>query len=104
MTKITDTRIEELEKLTERKEKLKEKLQKKKDQMKVIQDAMERGETVDLIMSSSTAALNNRGKKAHSDTGEDLLDILEMAIERIEEMYEEVTQELEGLKELMGTS
>lgn len=102
--RITDARIEELEKLRERKDELKERIKKKKDGMKEILDAMERGETADIILSSSTAALNKRGKNVSKFTNEDMLEIQEMAIERLEEDYSKVEEELNGLKELMGLS
>lgn len=102
--KITDVRIEELEKLKELKEKLQQKIQRKKDKMREIRDAMETGETADIILSSSAAALNKRGKEASNFTNEDLLEIQEMAIERLEEQFSKVQDELNGLMELMGLS
>ncbi|KAF4626306.1 hypothetical protein G7Y89_g11854 [Cudoniella acicularis] len=98
--RITNARIEELEKLKERKDELKEKIKEKKDKMKEIRDAMERGDTADMILSSSAAALNKRGKETSNLTNEDLLEIQEMAIERLEEQFSKVEEELKQLKDM----
>ena len=102
--KITDARIEELESLERLKEELKEKIQEKKDKMKEIRDAMERGDTADVILSSSTAALKRRGKEAFNLTNDDPLDALDIAVERLEEQFSKVDEELNHLKELIGSS
>ncbi len=60
--KITEARIEELERLKQLKQDLQEKISKKKGKMEEIRDAIEDGGTAEIILSSSAAALNNRGK------------------------------------------
>jgi len=104
MPKITDARIEELKKLAELKGKLKEKIEKKKGTMKKIRDAMEVGGTADIMLSSSTAALTRRRKETSTLTNEDLLESLDMTIERLEERFSKVTEELDQLKELTKSS
>jgi len=65
--KIIEARIEELERLKQLKEDLKEKINKK-GKMEEIRDAIERGGTAEIILSSSAAALNNRGKESSNFT------------------------------------
>jgi hypothetical protein len=72
--------------------------------MEAILDAMERGGTADIILSSSTAALDKRGKAVSNFTSEDLLEIQEMAIKRLEERFSKVGEELNGLKKLTKLS
>lgn len=102
--KITDSRVKELESLERLKEELKEKIQEKKDKMKEIRDAMKRGDTADVILSSSTAALKRQGKEAFNLTNDDLLDVLDIAVKRLEEQFSKVDEELNNLKKLMGSS
>lgn len=56
-TKITSARIDELESLQRRKDNLQEKIQEKKDKMTEIRNAMENGDTADIMVSSSAATL-----------------------------------------------
>lgn len=98
-TKITDARIEELERLKQLKEDLIEKIQKRKDEMKEIRDAMERGETADIMLSSSAAALSARGKESSNFINDELLEIEELVIERLEEQLSKVEEEIDGLKD-----
>lgn len=98
-TKITDARIEELERLKQRKEDLIEKIQRRKDEMKEIRDAMDRGETAGIMLSSSAAALSARGKEPSNFTNDELLEIEELVIERLEEQLSEVEIEIDGLKD-----
>jgi hypothetical protein len=65
---------------------------------------MEHGETAGIILAVSTASLIRRGKEASAFTNQDLLEIQEMAIQRLEEQFLKVEKELNSLKELMGIS
>ena len=86
------------------KQKLSEKIQEEREKMKEIRDAMEHGDIADIILSSSSTALNRRGKEASTLTNDDLLEALEIAVERLEEQFSKVNEELNHLKELMGSS
>ena len=102
--KITDARIEQLKKLMQLKEDLKERINKKTEEMKEIRHAMERGGTTSIILSSTVAALIKRGKKSSNLTNEDVLEIQQVAIDRLEEQSSKAEGELKELKELMESS
>ena len=99
--KITDHRIQELERKIKRRDELKEKIQEEKDAMKAIADAMKKGSTGVLISSSSKAAKDARNKDSSTLTNEDILDTYDITIRRLEEQYKKVEEELKGLEELM---
>jgi hypothetical protein len=103
-TKITSARIEELESLQKRKENLQEKIQEKKDKMTEIRNAMEDGDTADIMGSSSTAALEKRGKKTSTLTNDDLLAALDIVIDRLVNETLKVDEELQNLKDLVGSA
>jgi len=103
-TKITSARIEELKSLQRRKDDLQEKIQEKKDKMTEIRNAMEDGDTADIMLSSSTAALRKRGKEPSTLTNEDLLEALDIAIDRLEEEKLDVDEELRNLKDLVDSA
>ncbi|KAK5653234.1 hypothetical protein OQA88_9133 [Cercophora sp. LCS_1] len=61
-----------------------------------------KGDTEELISSSSKAARDARNKGGSSTlTNQDVIDTYTIAIERLEEEYEKAEEELKGLKELM---
>ncbi|KAL5324173.1 hypothetical protein ACEPPN_008717 [Leptodophora sp. 'Broadleaf-Isolate-01'] len=62
--------------------------------MTEIRNAMEDGGTADIMSSSSKAALRRRGKEPSSLTN-DMLDALDIAIDRLEEEVLKVDEELE---------
>ncbi|GAB1312002.1 hypothetical protein MFIFM68171_02212 [Madurella fahalii] len=100
--KITDARIQELDRKIKRRDELKEKIQKEKDALNAIRNAISKGDTEELISSSSKAARDARNKGGSSTlTNQDVIDTYTIAIERLEEEYEKVEEELKGLKELM---
>lgn len=99
--KITDDRIQELERKIKRRDELQEKIQKEKDAMKVIDDAIKKGNTSAFISSSSKAAKDARNKDSSTLTNEDILDAYDMTIRRLEEQYKKAEEELKGLEELM---
>lgn len=103
-TKITSARIEELESLQRRKQNLQEKIQEKKDKMTEIRNAMEDGDTAEIMGSSSAAALRKRGKEPSTLTNEDLLEALDSAVDRLEEEKLEVDEELKNLKDLIDSA
>src|SRR4051812_12150221 len=99
-TKITTARIEQLEVLQRRKDSLQEKILEKKKIMTEIRNAMEDGGTADIMSSSSKAALKRRGNEPSTLTNDDVLDSLDIAIERLEEEMGNLDDELQELKDL----
>jgi hypothetical protein len=72
--------------------------------MTEIRNAMEDGDTADIMVSSSTAALRKQGKEPSTLTNEDLLEALDIAIDRLEEEKLEVDEELKDLKDLFNSA
>ena len=72
--------------------------------MTEIRDGMESQGTADLMSSSSAAALRRRGKETSNLTNADVLDTLDMAIDRLQEEMSEVEGELEKFKDLVGSA
>ncbi|PVH68094.1 hypothetical protein DL98DRAFT_522961 [Cadophora sp. DSE1049] len=103
-TKITQARIQELESLQRRKADLQERIQAKKDEMTKIRDGMESEGTADMMSSSSAAALRRRGKETSKLTNADVLESLDMAIDRLQEEMLEVEGELKKFKDLVGSA
>ena len=98
--KITDARIQELERLRSLKEELKEKIEAEQDGMQTILDSIN-VETQELVSSSSRAAKDARGRGPSSLDHQDVIEVHKMAIERLEEQFSKVVKELEELEELM---
>lgn len=93
--KITDARINYLERLMALKADMKAKLQKKKDEIKEMRAAMESGGTPDLVLSSAAAALSIRGVGPSVwATKVEEVETLRLAVQRVEEMYAGVEEEL----------
>lgn len=99
-TKITDARMKELEQLTKLKDDLKEKIRAHKAEMQRLRDTMD-AEARESISSSSRAAKKRRGKDQSSLNHQEVVDSLDITIARLEEHYNNVDNELEGLKGLM---
>lgn len=98
--KITDARIKELERLRKLKEDLKEKIQTEQDAMQAILNSMN-GDAQILVFSSSKAAKDARGKESSNLSHQEIVDSYKIAIERLEEQFSKVEEELKGLEELM---
>jgi len=98
--KITSARIDELESLQKRIDSLQEKIQKTKDEMEEINNGMEDGDTANIMVSSSKAALRKRGKEPSTLTNQDQLDSLDIAREHLEEEKAKAAEELKNLKDL----
>ena len=60
--KISNAHIDRLKRLKKLKEGLTEKINKKKEEIQEIHDMIERGQTAEMILSSSAAALNIQGE------------------------------------------
>lgn len=101
--KITDARIQELERLQSLKNELKEKIEAEQDGMQTILDSMN-AEAQELVSSSSRAAKDARGKGSSSLDHQDVVEAHKLAIERLEEQFSEVVKELEELEELMKST
>jgi len=101
--KITDARIEELQKLKDLKNELSDKIQTQKDEMQKILDSMD-DEAQEFALSSSKAAKAARGKASSSLNHQDTIDALELTIARLEEDYSRVERELEDLEEAMNST
>jgi hypothetical protein len=99
--KITDARMEELERLVQLKEELQKKLQDTRDAMEEIRKSMRRDGVSDLISSSSNAAKKGRKKAPSTLNHEEVLETYTLAMARLGEDFEKVDQELRGLQELM---
>jgi len=98
--KITDARIKELERVKKLKEDLKGKIQAQQDAMQAILDSMD-DDAQALVSSSSKAAKDARGKESSTLNHQDLVDSYKITIERLEEEFSKVEEELKGLEELM---
>ncbi|KAF8847264.1 hypothetical protein BDZ45DRAFT_347781 [Acephala macrosclerotiorum] len=96
--KITDARIEELQRLKSLKEQLRAQIQMKQDDMQKILDSMN-DEAQESVSSSSKAAKAARGKASSSLDHQDIIDAHEMAVARLEEEFSGVERELEELEE-----
>jgi chromosome segregation ATPase len=101
--KITDARIEELQKLIDLKNKLNDKIQAQKDAMQKILNSMD-DEAQEFASSSSKAAKAARGKASSSLNHQDTIDALELTIARLEGDYSRVERELKGLEETMNST
>jgi uncharacterized protein (DUF3084 family) len=101
--KITDARIEELQKLKDLKNELSDKIQTQKDDMQKILDSMD-DEAQEFASSSSKAAKAARGKASSSLNHQDTIDALELTLARLEEDYSRVERELEDLEKAMSSS
>lgn len=100
--KITDARIEELKALKSRRDGLVERIQVEREGMEALLKLMDT-ETRESTQSSSRAAKEKRGKEKDRSkfSHEEAIDIHQMAIERLQENYSQVTKELEGLEKLV---
>jgi len=101
--KITDARIDELQRLKDLKKELSEKIQTQKDDMQKILDTMD-DEAQEVASSSSKAAKAARGIASSSLNHQDTIDTLELTIGRLEEDYSGVEKELEELEEAMKST
>ncbi|KAF4633967.1 hypothetical protein G7Y89_g4147 [Cudoniella acicularis] len=101
--KITDARIEELQKLKDLKNELSDKIQMQKDDMQKILDSMD-DEAQEFASSSPKAAKAARGKAPSSLNHQDTIDALELTIARLEDDYSIVERELEKLEEAMNST
>jgi hypothetical protein len=100
--KITDARIEELQRLKNLKEQLRAQIQIEQDDMQKILDSMN-DEAQESVSSSSKAAKAARGKTSSSLDHQDVIDAHEMAIARLEEEFSGVERELEELEEAINS-
>jgi uncharacterized protein YoxC len=98
-TKITDARIAELERLTKLKKSLQDDINGKKAEMQKILNSMN-AESQAMASSSSNAVKERRGKGTSRLDHQDVIDSLDIAIERLEADYAKVDKELETLKKL----
>jgi methyl-accepting chemotaxis protein len=101
--KITDARIDELQRLKDLKKELSDKIQTQKDDMQKILDTMD-DEAQEVASSSSKAAKAARGIASSSLNHQDTIDALELTIGRLEEDYSGVERELEELEEAMNST
>ncbi|GAB1311845.1 hypothetical protein MFIFM68171_02055 [Madurella fahalii] len=100
--RITDARIKELERLKQLKEELKERIQKEQDAMQAMLDLMN-DDVQALVSSSSKAAKEARGKESTTLSHQEVVDAYKIAIERLEEEFSKVEEELKELEELMAS-
>ncbi|KAK1770092.1 hypothetical protein QBC33DRAFT_530119 [Phialemonium atrogriseum] len=98
--KITDARIEQLERLQKLKDELTQKLETEQDGMRALLNSMT-SETQDSISSSSNTAKSGRRKKVSSLTHKDAIEGHGMAVQRLQEQFNKVDKELDDMKELM---
>ena len=100
-TKITDARIEQLERIQKRKVKMRAKLCKVKQAMEEILHSM-CPETRQLIVSSTRASKQNRSQEPSSLGLEDEFEAQGLAVNRLDEDYAKFEKELADLKTMMG--
>jgi predicted nucleic acid-binding Zn-ribbon protein len=101
--KITDARIEELQRLKILKEELRSKIQAEQDAMEEILDSMN-DEAQEFASSSSRAARYARGKEPSSVSHQDVLEAHKMAIARLEEDFSAVEKDLGELQEAINST
>ena len=101
--KITDARIEELQRLKSLKEKLRAAIQKEQGDMQDILNSMN-DEAQEFVSSSSKAAKAARGKGSSSLDHQDEIDAHEVAIARLEEEFSGVERKLEDLEDVINST
>jgi hypothetical protein len=101
--RITDARIGQLNSLRDKRDELIGKIQKEREGMKGILDSMDEV-TQDSTLSSTRAAKNKRGREKGKSkfSHDDVIEIHQIAIKRLEEDYAHVIEELEGLEQLLN--
>lgn len=99
MPKISDERIQDLERLMARKEELQKKIDEVQAAIQDILDSMT-AETRESVSSSSKAAKDRRSKESSNLNHQEVVDAHELTKARLEEDYAEVEKELQELKDL----
>ncbi|KAH6649544.1 Alpha/Beta hydrolase protein [Chaetomium tenue] len=98
-TKITHARIKRLEMLKQIKERVKAKLHRDQNAIQAMLDSMDDDDEA-LVSARAKAAKDARGKESSSLSHQDTVDVFRMAIERLEEDYSNVEEELKGFEEM----
>lgn len=100
-TKITDARIEQLERIKKRKDDMRAKLCTARQAMEEILNSM-CPETRRLIVASTRASKQNRNQEPSSLVLEDEIEVQDLAVKRLDEDYAKFEKELVDLKDMMG--